>query len=129
MNTAWTQHGRTYQALEGIRNITVVLLNQNRTCPLDIISLFLKTKKNCQSMFHITMCVCVGGAKQQPLASCQFHTHVVMLYLESDVQVCHQRFSSAFDLLLIFRCSLIQILTLTPPPNNALLANMDALTL
>ena len=45
--------------------------------------------------------------------------------LPSDVQVCHQRLSSAFDLLLIFLCSLIQTLTLTPPPNNALLANMD----
>ena len=43
----------------------------------------------------------------------------------SDVQVCHQRLSSDFDLLLIFLCSLIQTLTLTPPPNNALLANMD----
>ena len=43
----------------------------------------------------------------------------------SDVQVCHQRLSSAFDLLLIFLCSLIQTLTLTPPPNHALLANMD----
>ena len=41
----------------------------------------------------------------------------------SDVQVCHQRLNSAFDLLLIFLCSLIQ--TLTPPPNNALLANTD----
>ena len=30
---------------------------------------------------------------------------------ESDVQVCHQRLSSAFDLLLIFLCSLIQTLT------------------
>ena len=40
----------------------------------------------------------------------------------SDVQVCHPRHSSAFDLLLIFLCSLIQTLTLTPPPNNALLA-------
>ena len=37
----------------------------------------------------------------------------------SDVQVCHQRLSSAFDLLLIFLCSLIQ--TLTPRPNNVLL--------
>ena len=37
---------------------------------------------------------------------------------KSDVQVCHQRLSSAFDLLLIFLCSLIQ--TLTPPPNNYL---------
>ena len=45
----------------------------------------------------------------------------------SDVQVCHQRLSGAFDLLLIFLCSLIQTLTLTPPPNNALLANMDML--
>ena len=43
----------------------------------------------------------------------------------SDVQVWHQRLSSAFDLLLIFLCSLIQTLTLTPPPNNALLGNMD----
>ena len=33
--------------------------------------------------------------------------------------------SSAFDLLLIYLCSLIQTLTLTPPPNNALLVNMD----
>ena len=39
----------------------------------------------------------------------------------SDVQVCHQRLSSGFDLLLFFLCSLIQTLTLTPPPNNALL--------
>ena len=39
----------------------------------------------------------------------------------SDVQVCHRGLSSAFDLLLI----LIQTLTLTPPPNNPLLANMD----
>ena len=43
----------------------------------------------------------------------------------SDVQVCHQRLSIAFDLLLIFLCSLIQTPTLTPPPNNALLTNMD----
>ena len=42
-----------------------------------------------------------------------------------DVQVCHQMLSSAFDLLLTFLCSLIQTLTLTPPSNNALLANMD----
>jgi len=33
--------------------------------------------------------------------------------------------SSAFNLLLIFLCSLIQTLILTQPPNNALLANMD----
>ena len=39
----------------------------------------------------------------------------------SDIQVCHQRLSSAFDLLLIFLCSLIQ--ALTPPPSNAVLAN------
>ena len=39
-----------------------------------------------------------------------------------DVQDCQQRLSSAFDLLLIFLCSLIQ--TLTPAPNNALLANL-----
>ena len=32
--------------------------------------------------------------------------------------------NGAFDLL-IFLCSLIQTLTLTPPPNNALLANMN----
>ena len=41
-----------------------------------------------------------------------------------DVQDCQQRLSSAFDLLLIFLCSLIQTLTLTPPPNNALLADL-----
>ena len=35
-----------------------------------------------------------------------------------------QRLSRAFDLLLIFLCSLIQTLTLTPAPNNALLVNM-----
>ena len=40
-----------------------------------------------------------------------------------DVQDCQQRLSSTFDLLLIFLCSLIQ--TLTPPPNNALLAILD----
>ena len=40
----------------------------------------------------------------------------------SDVQVWHQRLS---NLIMIFLCSLIQTLTLTPPPNNALLANMD----
>ena len=39
------------------------------------------------------------------------------------VQDCQQRLSSAFDLILIFLCSLIQTLTLTPPPNNA--ANLD----
>ena len=31
----------------------------------------------------------------------------------------------AFDLLLIFLCSLIQTLTLAPPSNNELLASMD----
>ena len=36
--------------------------------------------------------------------------------------VWHQRLSSAFDLLLIFLCSLIQTPTLTPTPNNALVA-------
>ena len=34
----------------------------------------------------------------------------------SNVKVCHQRLSSAFDLLMDFLCSLIQTLTLTPPP-------------
>jgi len=43
----------------------------------------------------------------------------------SDVQVYHQSLSSAFDLLLMFFPSLIQTLTLTPPPNNQLLVNMD----
>ena len=38
-------------------------------------------------------------------------------------EVCHQKFSSAFGLLLIFLSSLIQTLTPIPPPNNALLAN------
>ena len=42
-----------------------------------------------------------------------------------DVQDCQQRLTSAFDLPLIFLCSLIQTLTLTPPPNNALLAILD----
>ena len=38
----------------------------------------------------------------------------------SDIQVCHQRLTSVFDLLLIFFFySLIQTLTLTPPSNNA----------
>ena len=46
-------------------------------------------------------------------------------YYRRDVQDCQQRLSSAFDLLLIFLCSLIQTLTLTPPPNNVLLANLD----
>ena len=46
----------TYQALEGIRNITVVLLNQNRTCPLDIISLFLNIVSQC----FIKQCVGEG---------------------------------------------------------------------
>ena len=44
-------------------------------------------------------------------------------YIGSDVQVCHQRLSGAFDL--FDHCSLIQTLTLTPPPSNALPANMD----
>ena len=54
------------------------------------------------------------------VSACKHPSHLGM----SDVQVCHQRLSSAFDLLLIFLCSLIRTLTLTPPPNNALLANM-----
>ena len=33
--------------------------------------------------------------------------------IRSDIQFCHQKLSGAFDLLLIFLCSLIQ--TLTPP--------------
>ena len=33
--------------------------------------------------------------------------------------------ASAFDLLVIFLCSLIPILNLTPPPNNASLVNLD----
>ena len=45
-----------------------------------------------------------------------------------DVQDCHQRLSSAFDLLSIFHCSLIPPLTLTSPPNNALLANLHVVT-
>ena len=44
----------------------------------------------------------------------------VLLYTKIDIQVCHQRLSSAFDLLLIF-----QTLTLTLPHNNILLVNMD----
>ena len=39
------------------------------------------------------------------------------------MQGCHHKLSSAFDLLLIFHCSLIETLTLTPPPNNTLLTN------
>ena len=37
-------------------------------------------------------------------------------FAKSDVQDCQQRLSSAFDLFLIFLCSLIQTPTLTPPP-------------
>ena len=43
-------------------------------------------------------------------------------------RIAHQRLSSVFDLLLFFLCSLITTLTLTPPPNNALLANLDMYT-
>ena len=42
-----------------------------------------------------------------------------------DVQDCQQRLNSGSELPLIFPCSLIQTLTLTPPPNNALLAILD----
>jgi len=49
----------------------------------------------------------------------------VMVMYQVQSWVCQQRLSSAFDLLLIFLCSLIQTLTLTPPRNKALLANMD----
>ena len=51
----------------------------------------------------------------------------IVMCTPSDGQVCHQRLSSAYDLLLIFLCSLIQTLTLTltPLPNDALLANME----
>ena len=51
----------------------------------------------------------------------------IVMCTPSDGQVCHQRLSNAYDLLLIFLCSLIQTLTLTltPPPNDALLANME----
>ena len=48
-----------------------------------------------------------------------------LCYLVRDVQDCQQRLNSAFDLLSIFLCSLIQTLTLTPPPNNTFLANLD----
>ena len=40
-------------------------------------------------------------------------------------RIANKGLGSAFDLLLIFLCSLIQTLNLTPPPNNALLANLD----
>ena len=49
-----------------------------------------------------------------------FFTAVLTVY--PDVQDCHQRLS-AFDLIVFFLCSLIP--TLTPPPNNALLANLE----
>ena len=39
------------------------------------------------------------------------------------MQGCYHKLSSVFYLLLIFHCSLIETLTLTPPPNNALLTN------
>ena len=69
---------------------------------------------NSEELHHIWMSkLPIDGSLLQKLDS---------VSCESDVQVCHQRLSSAFDLLLIF---LIQTLTLTPPPNNALLANMD----
>ena len=56
-----------------------------------------------------------------------FHLHSANFWCSytRDVQDCQQRLSSTFDLLLIFLCSLIQTLTLTPPPNNALLAILD----
>ena len=41
-------------------------------------------------------------------------------FITRDVQHCHQRLSSAFDRLLFFLAP-----TLTTPPNNALLANLD----
>ena len=46
------------------------------------------------------------------------HSSETLLVTFSDVQVCHQRLSSAFDLLLIFLCSLtlIPTLTLNPTP-------------
>ena len=53
------------------------------------------------------------------------HDLVHSTLVVKDVQGCHQRLSSAFDLLLIFLSSLIQTLTLTPPPNSALLAILN----
>ena len=56
--------------------------------------------------------------------------HIEVYLSMRDVQDCQQRLNSAFDLLLLFLRSLIQTLTLTltPPPNNALLANLDLYT-
>ena len=55
-----------------------------------------------------------------------YRVTVILAVVEgSDVQVWHQRLSSAFDLLLISIGPLIQTLTLTTTPNNALLANRD----
>ena len=47
------------------------------------------------------------------------HVHMYYYWHSREVQDCHQRLSSAFDLL----CHLIP--TLTPLPNNALLANLE----
>jgi len=66
-----------------------------------------------QQMVCVFVCVCIKKF---------LHYHHQMRSRVMSMQVCHQKLSSAFDFLLIFLCSLIQTLTLTPPPNNA---NMD----
>ena len=66
-----------------------------------------------------------GSMPTDPLVCCMLCTWIHTCPKGRDVQDCQQRLSSAFDLLLIFLCSLIQTLTLTPPPNNALLTNLD----
>ena len=50
---------------------------------------------------------------------------IVLSFSVSVVQDCHQKFSGAFDLLLIFLWALVPALTHNTIPNNALLASLD----
>ena len=90
---------------------------------LNLAFLVLKHVQNFyKTLVSVLTCACADCMHVPIACMCPLHacTHCM-----SDVHVCHQRHSSALDLLLTFLCSLIQTLTLTPPPNNALLANMD----
>ena len=77
---------------------------------------------------------CIANPKVGPLSSRSCDCSDALWAPRPQVSKVHTHpsmasFAAFFScsILLIFLCSLIQTLTLTPPPNNALLANMNIL--
>ena len=89
----------------------------------------LLTVQDKEYMHKVHSILCGGSRKAMHETTIRIKRYVVYVIIASDVQVCHQGLSSAFDVLFFFLCPLIQSLTLTPPPKKCTVGKYGHVTI